>query len=107
MLVFTLDGEAKNYESIGTMTASTGFTAAKIVSSTGQPCKAAYITVETADVRITFDGTTPTTTATSAVGHLITYGSNFMVKGWENIAAFRCINAVAASGAVLKVTYLF
>lgn len=107
MVVFSMEGEAGNFETLSSITASTGCTNSLLKNSTGQPCKCLYITVETADIRMTFDGTTPTTTATTAVGHLVTYGSNFIIKGWENIRNFRCINAVAASGSVVKVTFLY
>jgi predicted tellurium resistance membrane protein TerC len=99
MLSFQHDGEARGYESIAT-TVAIGFTSTfyNYSSVSGMPMKAALITVETADIRFTLDSTTPTTTASSAVGHLITSGQNYVV---------RCINAVTASGAVVKATYFY
>jgi hypothetical protein len=108
MLSFQHDGEARGYEAIAT-TASIGFTSSfyNYSSVSNMPMKAALVTVETADIRFTLDGTVPTTTATTAVGHLITSGQNYVVRGYENCKNFRCINAVAASGATVKATYFY
>jgi len=108
MLSFQHDGEARGYESI-TTAASIGFTSSyyNYSSVSNMPMKAALITVETADIRMTLDGTTPTVTAGTAAGHLITSGQNYVVRGYENCKNFRCINAVAASSAVVKCTYFY
>jgi len=65
------------------------------------------ISVEVADYSFTIDGTTPTTTATSAVGHLLPNASSYEIHGEQNVANFKCINAVGSSGALVKCTYLF
>lgn len=110
MRVFIIDGVAATYESLTTATA-VGFTSAKILPTTGSyagtQARAALISVETADIRLSIDGTTPTTTATTAVGHLLSAGSSWEILGEKNIANFLCINAVASSGAVVKCTFLF
>lgn len=110
MRVFPIPGIAGGYETIATAS-STGFTAAKILPTTGNligvKARAALISVETAAVRVTFDGTTPTTTAVSAIGHIMYPGDSFVVLGEKNISNFRAINEVAASGAVVKCTYFF
>ena len=113
MILFAHDGEAQGYEEL-TTTASIGFTLStfgmRAYSGSGQgklQMKAALITVETADIRFTLDGTTPTTTATTAIGHLLTNGNNLMIRGWMNIRNFKCINAVNASGATVKCTFLY
>ena len=67
----------------------------------------AFVTIETADIRYTLDGTTPTLTAGTGAGHLATYGSILEIVGHMNIINFKCINAADGSGAVLKVTYFF
>jgi hypothetical protein len=59
----------------------------------------ARVTVETASIRYTVDGTTPT----SSVGHLVASGTTFDVFGWDAIKAFRAIQAVGA--AQISVTY--
>ena len=107
-VTFAHDGECKAYESLAT-TASIGFTSTyyNYSSLNYMPMKAALITVETADIRFTMDGTTPTTTATTAVGHLMVSGQSYVVRGWENIRNFRCINAVASSGAVVRASYFY
>lgn len=107
MLIFASDGEPRAFETI-TTAASTGFTASYLNYSTAAnlPIKAALITVETASIRFTLDGTTPTTTAGGAVGHLMTAAQNYVVRGYENCRNFRCINA-AGSSPTVKCTYFY
>ena len=108
-VTFAHDGECKAYESLAT-TASIGFTSTyyNYSSLNYMPMKAALITVETADIRFTMDGTTPVVTATGGgVGHLMVSGQSYVVRGWENIRNFRCINAVASSGAVVRASYFY
>lgn len=66
--------------------------------------KSCLITVEgsagTNDIRVTFDGTAPTST----VGHLVVAGSSLNLDGTANIAAFRAIRAGGTSGNI-SVTY--
>ena len=111
MRVFPIDGVAGGFETIGTTTSSIGFTAATITPTTGNfaglLAKAAVISVETADIRFTIDGTVPTVTSGTGAGHLLENGSSFIIYGEKNVANFRCINAVGSSGAKVKCTYLF
>lgn len=65
----------------------------------------AFITIETAAIRWTVDGTTPVVTATSGgTGHLANAGDVITLEGEDAIKKFRCINAVASSGALVFVT---
>ena len=101
------------YETIGTMTAATGLTAANLTqvpTTIGQfdaqrKCDEVYISVEDADVRVTFDGTTPTVSAGTAAGHLYGHGDTLVISGFEAISKFRCINAVAANGAKIRASF--
>ena len=69
---------------------------------------AALITVETAGINFTVDGSTPTvTSATSNTGHYMESGQSYVLKNITEIKKFKCINAVASSGAVIKVTYYY
>lgn len=63
-------------------------------------CLLAYISVETAPIRFTIDGTAPTT----SVGHLVTPGNDIVLTSNEDIAAFRAIRTGAVS-AVIQCTY--
>ena len=109
--VFDLDGEAAQFETISTTTASIGFTSSKVCvdkSGGGKVCaKAALISVETAAIRFTLDSTTPTVTADTGAGHLINTGGSYLIRGFGNVSRFRCINAVASSGAAVKVTLFY
>lgn len=74
--------------------------------NTIQP-KAALISVETATLTFTVDGTTPTIAAESNHGHQLTAESSYVLDNITSIRNFRCINTVASSGSVLKVTYFY
>lgn len=63
-------------------------------------CTKAFITVETAQIRFTIDGTAPTTT----VGHLLNIGDILELDSAEDIAAFRAIRTGTAS-ATIHCTY--
>lgn len=60
----------------------------------------AVLTLETAQIRWTYDGTAPTTT----VGHLMETGEKVALTGAETIARFRAIRTGGTSG-VLHITY--
>jgi hypothetical protein len=72
----------------------------------GQP-KAALVTAETAAVNFTLDGTTPTATAGTNLGHQLSSGQSYVVNGWQNIRSFKAINSVNASGAILKYSMFY
>jgi len=74
--------------------------------NTIQP-KGALISVEHATLTFTVDGTTPTIAAESNHGHQLTAESSYMLDNITSIRNFRCINTVASSGSVLKVTYFY
>uniref|UniRef100_A0A6M3J656 Uncharacterized protein n=1 Tax=viral metagenome TaxID=1070528 RepID=A0A6M3J656_9ZZZZ len=69
--------------------------------------KRAVITVETAGINFCVDGTTPTVTSGTYQGHLLNVGDALTLNDIAEIRKFRCINAVASNGAVVKVTYSF
>jgi hypothetical protein len=111
MRVFTIDGVAAYFETIGTTTTAIGFTSTLIAPTSGNysggKARAAIISVETADIRFTINGTTPTVTTGTGAGHLLQTGSSFIITGESNVANFKCINAVASSGAKVKCTIMF
>lgn len=109
--VFDLEGTAAQYETL-TPAASTSFTSSKICSDAsggGKVCaKAALISVETGAIRFTLEGTTPVVTATDGgVGHLLNVGDSYVIRGYENISNFKCIQAVTATGGIVRVTYFY
>lgn len=53
------------------------------------------------------DGTTPTVTEGTGAGHILDVGQSYVVRGVEAVRNFRCINAVASSGASVKSSYFF
>jgi hypothetical protein len=105
---------ARAHEKVATLTSSTGLTSTNYILAdpTGKLDKAnladeVVVTVETADIRWTMDGTVPTVTAGTGLGHIASAGDVITITGHEQIKAFRAINAVDASGANLRVTFLF
>ena len=87
-----------DYESITVGATAIGFTAAKIVQAAGTAVMA-FVSVETASISMTLNGTTPT----SSIGHLWTAGQAFTVCGSLDIGRFRAIQVV--SSGTMKVTY--
>ena len=89
------------FEQITVAGTAVGFTAATFNPGGGAgPAKQALIECETAQLRYTTDGTTPTAT----VGHLLNIGDRFVIYGNDDVTAFRAIR-VGASGQ-LNVTYM-
>ena len=89
------------HESITVAGTAIGLTEAKIAladSLYGRPVKRIIATVETAQIRVTFDGTTPTST----VGHIANVADVLEIDG-ADARKFRAIR-VSSSGA-LKCTY--
>jgi hypothetical protein len=111
--VFAHDGECRGYETLAT-TAVIGFTSSYYNLSTNSTAKmamkAALITVETDSIRFSMSSNASdyaSTTAGGAVGHKMDPGQSYVVRGWENIRNFRCINDVASSGAVVKCSFFY
>jgi len=69
--------------------------------------KACLITVEVADIRFTMDGTLAGTTAASTMGSIMSSGQSYVIRGLLNIKRFSAINAVNASGAIMKYHMLY
>lgn len=74
-----------------------GFTASVITPTSGRPAQRAFLTLETASIRFTYDGTAPTTT----VGHLMNAGDVLVIEGIANVSAFRAIRTGSTSGALV------
>jgi len=80
----------------------------EIVSGRDQmQAKRAVLTCEVGAINFTFDGTTPTVTSGTYQGHILNVGDVLTLNDIVEIQQFRCINAVASNGAVLKVSYSF
>lgn len=88
-------------ETITVSTSAIGPTAANFDVS-GQDVDAIYGTVETADIRLRYDGTNPTAT----VGHLVLAGGSFTIEGASNVRSLKMIRAsTAAVDASVFATY--
>jgi hypothetical protein len=128
MWTFASDGEAFASCVLSTITSSQGFKNAAVAQiagtdisaaanigqlfdpltgwASGLQVNAALITCETAAINFTMDGTTPTATAGTNIGHQLGAGQSYVISGGNNVRKFRCINAVAGSGAVVKASML-
>ena len=60
----------------------------------------AFLTLESGDIRYTYDGTTPSST----VGHLLKDGGVLVLKGQQQMSTFKCYQT-GASGSTITVTY--
>ncbi len=67
----------------------------------------AKVIVETAAIRASWSGQTPTTTALTGLGGLFNVGDVIELETPREIDMFRAINAVASNGATLRVIYEF
>jgi hypothetical protein len=68
----------------------------------GLRAKAARISAESFAIVYTIDGTTPTVTAAGSYGHVVAVGGTVDIMGENNIRNFKCMNAVASSGAIVR-----
>jgi len=107
--VTDVPGIAGGYE---TMNSGAGMIARGLVNpSSGQfnnnrAC-AAMITIEDYSVHFTTDGTTPTTAATTNVGHRMDAGESTMIRGISEVNNFEYVDRVAGSNATVKVTVYY
>ena len=99
------EGDCLAYEKLTTETA-VGFTESKYRVK-GQTAQAALITVETAAIRFTMDGTTPVVTGVSEAGHKMDVGQSFVIRGYKSITQFKCINETASNGAKVFCSFYF
>ena len=72
-----------------------------VLQAFGMP-KAALIAIQTAAVNLTIGGVLPTTTAAQNYGIQLDAGQSMSLRGIPNIRTFKCINAVASNGAIVK-----
>ena len=74
--------------------------------TTVQP-KAALITVKSFPINFTLSGVTPTVIAGTNHGHQMDAGQSYVIRGYNTIWKFKCINAVNANGAIVEYSLLF
>ena len=109
MMVFNDYGSARDYITITTNTAAQFIPTVmlnypSIEGLMGLRAKAALITIESGSINFTMDGTTPTTTATTNIGHTLVSNDSILVTDWENVKRFQWINSVSSSGVIVKIT---
>ena len=103
MIGFNSELYAKAYdtESITVSNTAIGFTTATIEPGNGTiPAKAVFA-VETAQIRFTVDGTTPT----SSVGLLVQVGDIITIKGQSDIQSFRAIRVTSTDATIQPVYF--
>jgi hypothetical protein len=103
-------GAAVDHETIACGNTATGFTAAKITKASGawsgQQATAALITVENNSIRFCIDGSTPTQ-GTSGICHRMDAGQSYMIRGRQNVSAFRCIDLTSGSASKVEATIFY
>ena len=86
MFIYSGDRDAGKYESITVSSTAIGCTSTLVVPTsgehTGMQCQGIFLTLETANVRFCYDGTTATTT----VGHLLTAGQTLTLSSPRDVA---------------------
>lgn len=75
-------------------------TSATYAPATFGPASRAYISVETAQIRFTYNGTAPTT----SLGHILEAGDILIIEGIQHIGNFKAIRTGSTS-ATIQVTY--
>lgn len=89
------------YEAITVSDTAIGFSESLISAiSYRKPIIEAFCTVEGAQIRYTYNGTTPTST----VGHLAEVGDVYAIRGLNDVLQFRAIRT-GTTNATLHVTY--
>jgi len=74
---------------------------------TYSPPKAALISIETAAIKFSLSGILPTATSGANYIHHMDAGQSYVIRGYNNIRKFNCINAVASNGAIVKYSLFF
>jgi hypothetical protein len=106
MRVFAIDGIAGYHGNLDDTSTAIGFPAAGLVKNSVQ-ARAALISVKVAGINFTLEGTVPTVTADTDIGHNLPVGGSYEIVGESNVASFQAINAVAASGATVEYTLFY
>ena len=88
---------AMGHETVTVGASAIGFTSTTITPSSGRPADRAFVTGETAQVRYTYDGTTPTST----VGHILDIGDILVIEGIVNVQNFKAIRTTGTSGSIV------
>ena len=96
------DKAATSYEAITVADTAIGFTATKIKPTNATAVQGVFCSLETAQIRFTLDGTTPTST----IGHLLGVGQTLTISHAGDIENFRAIRTGSTSGS-LRCTYRF
>ena len=98
MFIYSADRAAQDYESVTVSTTAIGITGSKM-NKGSNPCVAAFITVEDANIRFRIDGEAPTTTE----GHQLKNGQNLTLASPADVRNFLAIRDDAVD-ATLRVT---
>ncbi len=89
-----------NFEQITVSNSAIGFTLAKYTDTDGKKAKKVFVTIEDAQIRYTFDSTTPT----SSIGHIANPMDAIILIGTQNIENFKAIRK-SGSDSKISVTY--
>lgn len=91
-----------NFEQLAVTTAVQVLTPSKYKNSeTSGGASNALLSVETGDIRYTYDGTTPSGT----VGHILKKNESIVLAGQNQMSQFKCFQESASVGSTITVTY--
>jgi len=101
---FNIMGNPGTMQKVTSTDAAQGLAATLVVRTDRQPAIAVAITVETNDVRVAWDGTVPTTSTSTAVGHVLAAGQSLRLEHPSSIGNFRFCSKTSGSHGVLHIT---
>lgn len=110
MIVTDILGDAGTPEEIAPGDTATGISASiyqQVIHKATMSAIGALLTCEDETVNITFDGTDPTATIGTNIGHKFSAGESYVIRSGPNVRNFKCIDAVSGSNGTVKVTPFF
>lgn len=109
-IVTDILGDAGAYEAIAPADTATGIDPSNyqaVIHGVEKSAIGALLTCENETVNISFDGTDPTATSGTNVGHKFSAGESYVIRSGPNVRNFRCIDAVSGTTGTVKVTVFF
>jgi hypothetical protein len=101
---FNIMGFPGTMQKVTSTDAAQGLASTLVVRADRQPAIAVAITVETNAIRVTWDGTTPTTSTGTATGHVLAAGQSLRLENSAAIGNFRFVSATSGSHGILHIT---
>lgn len=101
--VFDYDGDCRVYYKMTALTSSSAIPSTYVTHSSWGKARSTLLSVESSAVRMTLDGTA----ATTSVGHTLSSGDSYVIRGYHNINNARFAEATAGTlpNVILTICY--